>query len=442
MMFRRDNIIRYTLLLVALMMPLFVEAQEDSLRFRRESQTHKIGVDFGFSNSVIERDLKDNAEALDRIDSLLNTIKEDSTILVESFEFFGSSSPEGRISVNKQLSKKRMKAVESYVREHISLPDSVIIHSDKYIDWEYLIKLVERDETLPMREEVLNILRSDYPTAKLNGIPIEGRTAELMKLNSGKVWSELTKRYFVVMRKGAVSMTTYREVPVEPELSEEEKEALRRAMEIEERTEVIPEDYTDSAIDDSYGLEEMGAFDSDFEAKYQKTPLISVKTNLLAYSTLIPNAGVEFRIGKRLSAEVTAMYSPFNLFVHDFKTRLLAMKPEIRYWWGESLRQGHFVGIHMPLAGFNIQLNDKYRYQDSEEALWGIGLNYGYAMLIGKRQNWSLDFTIGFGYMNVNYDIFEGRYNGKYLRSEGKHYFGPTRIGINLSYIINRKSGK
>jgi hypothetical protein len=157
---------------------------------------------------------------------------------------------------------------------------------------------------------------------------------------------------------------------------------------------------------------------------------------------LIPNAGVEFHIGKRLSAEVTAMYSPFNLFVHDFKTRILAMKPEIRYWWGESLRQGHFVGIHMPLAGFNIQLNDKYRYQDSEEALWGIGLNYGYAMLIGKRQNWSLDFTIGFGYMNVNYDIFEGRYNGKYLRSEGKHYFGPTRIGINLSYIINRKSGK
>jgi hypothetical protein len=116
------------------------------------------------------------------------------------------------------------------------------------------------------------------------------------------------------------------------------------------------------------------------------------------------------------------------------------MKPEVRYWFGgESLRRGHFVGLHMPLAGFNLQLNDDFRYQDPNHAVWGVGLNYGYAMLIGKRQNWSLDFTIGLGYRDVKYDIYEGVHNGKYVRTEEKHYFGPTRIGINLAYIINKK---
>ena len=92
-----------------------------------------------------------------------------------------------------------------------------------------------------------------------------------------------------------------------------------------------------------------------------------------------------------------------------------------------------------PLAGFNIQLNEEYRYQDPNHALWGVGLNYGYAMLLGKNQNWTIDFTIGLGYMDMKYDVYEGVRNGKYIRTEEKYYFGPTRIGVNIAYLINKK---
>lgn len=431
----KKSIIRYTLLFVALVMPFIAQAQDDSLSYRREKSRHSIYVDFKVNSTTIDKNYRDNNTVLSRVDSLFNKLNQDSTITIESVEFSGSASPEGNAKTNSRLSRARMNAVEKFVRSNISFPDDIITHNDRYIDWGHLAELLEADGTLPMHDEVLKIINSTYPDAKdYRGNEIDGRIPELKKLNDGAVWREMLSRYFVKMRVGAVIMNTYIDVPVEPEPQPEPEPVVE-----EEPIEEISDMYSDATGDDPYGLEEMGAYDTDFAAAYQKNPLISVKTNLLAYSTLIPNIGVEVRITPRLSFEVTSLYSPYNLFVRDRKTRLLAMKPEVRYWWGESLRKGHFVGLHMPLAGFNLQLNDDFRYQDPNHALWGLGINYGYAMLIGKRQNWSLDFTIGIGYMDVKYDIYEGVHNGKYVRTEEKHYFGPTRVGVNLAYIINKK---
>lgn len=431
MMLKKERIFRYTLLFVALVMPFIAEAQEDSLNYRRERSRHSIYVDFRVNSTTIDKNYRNNSTVLKRVDSLFTELKGDTTITIESVEFSGSASPEGNASTNSRLSQARMNAVEKFVRSNISFPDDIVTHNDRYIDWGHLIELIEADPTLPMRDEVLAIIRTEYPNAKdYRGQVIDGRIPELKALDNGAIWRELLQRYFVQMREGAVIMNTYIDVPIEPEVVEEEEPEEEYVY------------YPDPADEEEYVIDDMGAYDTNFEAKYQKNPLVSVKTNLMAYSTLIPNVGVEVRITPRLSFEITGLYSPYNLFVHDFKTRVLAMKPEIRYWWGESLRKGHFVGIHLPVAGFNIQLKEDFRYQDPNHALWGVGLNYGYAMLIGKRQNWSLDFTIGFGYMDVKYDVYEGVRNGKYVRTEEKHYFGPTRVGINLSYIINKQKAK
>lgn len=414
-------------------MPFIAEAQQDSVSYRREKSRHSIYVDFKVNSTIIDKEYRNNNTVLARVDSLFSKLNQDSTITIESVEFSGSASPEGNAATNKRLSLARMKAVEEFVRSHVSFPDEIITHNDRYIDWGHLVELLEADGTLPMHNEVLKIVNTTYPDAKdYRGAKIDGRIPELKKLDGGNVWREMLKRYFVKMREGAVIMNTYIDVPVEPQ---PELEPIAEEDPIEE----ISDLYSGAADDDPYGIGEMGAFDTDFAAAYQKNPLISVKTNLMAYSTLIPNVGVEVRITPRWSFEITGLYSPYNLFVRDRKTRILAMKPELRYWWGESLRKGHYLGLHMPIAGFNLQLNDDFRYQDPNHAVWGLGLNYGYAMLIGKRQNWTLDFTIGFGYMDIKYDIFEGYHNGKYIKTKETHYFGPTRVGINLAYIINKK---
>ena len=168
-------------------------------------------------------------------------------------------------------------------------------------------------------------------------------------------------------------------------------------------------------------------------------PLMNIKTNALEVAMLVANLGVEFRITPRVSFDMIWHYSPYDYFVSDRKLRLDAIEPELRFWWGEALVKGHFVGLHLPVAGFNIQLNDKFRYQDPNHALCGVGISYGYAMPLGRRGNWGVEFTVGVGYVDVKYDVYSGKCNGAYLRTDRRNYFGITRLGVDISYRIDMK---
>ena len=170
----------------------------------------------------------------------------------------------------------------------------------------------------------------------------------------------------------------------------------------------------------------------------ERVPLMNIKTNALEAAALIANLGVEFRLSERISLDVIGHYSPYDYFNRQRKIRILAIQPEVRYWWGEPLVRGHFIGLHAPIAGFNIQLNDHYRYQDPNHALWGVGISYGYAMPLGKSGRWGVEFTVGVGYLNIKYNTYEGVCNGKYLSTKRENYFGPTRLGIDFSYRIDR----
>ena len=170
----------------------------------------------------------------------------------------------------------------------------------------------------------------------------------------------------------------------------------------------------------------------------ERVPLMNIKTNAIEVAALIANLGVEFRLSERISLDVIGHYSPYDYFNRQRKIRILAIQPEVRYWWGEPLVRGHFIGLHAPVAGFNIQLNDHYRYQDPNHALWGVGISYGYAMPLGKSGRWGVEFTIGVGYLDIKYNTYEGVCNGKYLSTKRENYFGPTRLGINFSYRIDR----
>ena len=425
-------------------MPSIAFAQEDSVSYRREIRDHRVSVDYRVNSTTIDPNYRKNNTVISRVDSIFKTLKQDTAIVIEAVEFSGSASPEGNLQINRRLSRARMLEMEKFVRKHISFDDAIVLYNDRIVDWNHLIELVEADTTLAMRDEVLRISRGSYPDVKdYRGLPVDGRIPEIKRLDNGKTWSELLKRYFVKMRTGTVTLRTYVDIPVIIERPKPEPVPVQEPAQelVEQPAEVVAEsiESTDEAqiVDEVQTPKEAPAVVSDVEP--DMTSVMSVKTNLLAYSTLIPNLGVEFRIADHWSAEVTAMYSPFDLFRYNRKTRVLAAKPEVRYWFSEAMRKGHFIGVHIPIAGFNIQLEDNYRYQDPRRALWGVGLNYGYALLLGKEQKWALDFTIGLGYMDVSYNLYEGVRNGKYIRTERKHYFGPTRIGVNLSYLINKK---
>ena len=64
----------------------------------------------------------------------------------------------------------------------------------------------------------------------------------------------------------------------------------------------------------------------------------------------------------------------------------------------------------------------------------GAGIGYGYNWVLGKR--WSLEATLGVGYIHFGYDRFECKTCGDRLGSGSKNYLSPTKAGISLIYII------
>lgn len=412
-------LILFVSLIAACAMPQSLRAQDDRLHenWQRDDR-HGVCVDFRVNSSTIERDFHDNAAVLDRIDSLCNAVNGDSLVKVVSLEFYGSASPEGHADYNYRLSHARMKALEKLVYDRIKLDESVVIHNDHYIGWEHLKDLVTEDETMPFKYHVMEILDTEYPMAKdWKGRAINGRIPKLMALDNGRIWKELHNRHFIHMRNAWFILQLVRTPAPEPA---PEPEPV-----------VEPEPTPEPAKEPTETSTEEAAVEAE------PRPLISIKNNLLEDAALIMNIGAEVRITDRLSFDVLGHYSPYDYFNDNRKIRVFAIEPEVRYWWGDPLVKGHFLGVHVPVIGFNVQLNDKFRYQDPNHATWGVGVSYGYAMPLGKSSNWGIEFTVGLGYMNIKYDVYEGVTNGRYLRTETRNYIGPTRLGVEISYRIN-----
>ena len=135
---------------------------------------------------------------------------------------------------------------------------------------------------------------------------------------------------------------------------------------------------------------------------------------------------------RQWSFDFPIYYSPYDI-TPERKLRLLAIQPEVR-WWTKEAGEGHFLGLHTHVAGFNIAINDNGRYQDPNHAAWGIGLSYGYQMALGRKERWAVEFNLGAGFAEYSYDAYRNWENGpRYHSGKGWHW-GITRAGISFSY--------
>lgn len=169
-------------------------------------------------------------------------------------------------------------------------------------------------------------------------------------------------------------------------------------------------------------------------------PVVALKTNLLTDAALLsPNLKLEFGLSKRTSLELSYIIRPWRNKEKDNDKKLLYWfaSPEFRYWTCERFN-GHFFGIHPFFGEYNVsgykipQVFEKdFRY---EGTAMGAGISYGYHLILNHR--WSLEATVGVGYAYLKYDKFECGKCGNKINNFTKSYFGPTRVAINLIYII------
>ena len=178
----------------------------------------------------------------------------------------------------------------------------------------------------------------------------------------------------------------------------------------------------------------------------------------------------------------------------ESKIKHLMVQPEFRWWLCEKFN-GHFFGVHLHGGIFNVGamkmpfgwgdydlgtypvemtnsngnkvkgiqyargtkpyqgLIDKYGLEYANNQMmyanadrdgiyinsfegWfiGAGVSYGYHLVLSPR--FSMEFTVGVGYAFLDYDKTRCT-DCKQIIGEGQsHYFGPTRAGISLVYML------
>ena len=168
---------------------------------------------------------------------------------------------------------------------------------------------------------------------------------------------------------------------------------------------------------------------------------MAVKSNLLyGAGALTPNVGAEFGLGDRTSLNLSGSYNPWNLegSVADNKKLVHWMGSAEYRWWTCQRFNGHFFGVHAlggqyNVSGYNVPMlfDKEYRYEG-----WaaGAGLSWGYHLMLAGR--WSLEFNVGAGYIYFDYDKYACDKCAVLEGNNVKHYFGPTRAGVNLVFMI------
>lgn len=168
-------------------------------------------------------------------------------------------------------------------------------------------------------------------------------------------------------------------------------------------------------------------------------PSLAIKTNLLYNLTTTMNLGGEIKLSDYLTFDLSLSYNPWT-FSGNRKFKHISVQPEIRYWIYEPYN-GHFLGVNLLYSNFNVGniklplnilpgLND-YRHRGDA---YGLGLSYGYQWILSPR--WNFEATFGFGYLYLDYSRYECHTCGKKIDEKKDHYFGSTKAGISLIYII------
>lgn len=347
---------------------------------------------------------------LDSIVGVIRRVAADPRVELAYVWVGGSASPEGPLERNRWLGGTRARMLANYLKEYAGVADSVLRVENLWEDWYSVERRLRTIDFPPYREQLLDIIATETDW--------ERRKRRIKALDGERTWWRLINQVFPPYRNARIVIVCHAEairplplagaaavpimpVPVEPPLFR-----LRPV-----------------------------AFVPLAPLQPVRRRFFALKGNLLGYCALEANLGVEAELWPRTSIDIPVWYSPYDFFSPTRKARLLGVQPELRYWLGTRAGQGHYLGIHGHVLGFNIELNRHARYQDPNHALWGLGLGYGYATHLDRRHHWLLEASVGVGYANYQYDSYRWWVNGPKYRSRDRgEWWGPTRLGLTLGY--------
>ena len=383
--------------------------------------------------------------ALDEAAAEVRRIVADPHLRLIGVVICGCTSPDGLFGDNEKLGAARVKSATNWFKDSSGLSDRYIWSVNRIEDWDHLCELVAKSD-LNFKEEVIWIIRN-----KTWG----ERKRALMNLDGGRIWRRLINEFFPKMR--GIRFTVLVEKQYVPVVEEKvDTVYVRDTVYISKADQNVAPDFgsefsaPDPAWKESYGGKNSKKKASAPEKRtrtphYYDTPwMLAFKTNILTDAIALWNIGFEFQIAKHLTLNLSGTYTQTNYIYPDPHTKIYGFSPEFRYWFGQPLAKGSYLGLHANINWYTLKLNPTVLYQNvsNDKPAWCVGLDYGYSLSMDRKNHWGVEFTIGLGYGMYSHNTAEqnGADDQWYLTGEEtKHYVGLTRLGITFSYRFSAR---
>ena len=163
-----------------------------------------------------------------------------------------------------------------------------------------------------------------------------------------------------------------------------------------------------------------------------KTPTdyyFSLRANLLRWATLTPDLGLEWRICPSWGIAVNGSWTSWSWSDKNRRYALWEVAPEVRYYIGKEKRG--YLGAMFKAGEFNYKLSGTGKQGD----LMGGGITAGYQLRLNNAL--SLDFNLGLGYLNADYEKYEVIDGVRVRRgSNTKNWWGPVNAGVTLVWTL------
>ena len=367
---------------------------------------------FDINKWQIDTAFRGNAETIRRMRMEVDSLLANGIITTDSISVISAASPDGRDVYNKWLSRKRgLAAYDLLESQYPEIDPAIIIVDPIGEDWETLRRIIYEDSQMPMREELLELAGADLPN--------DEKEKRLRQMKTA--FRYILKHHVYLMRASSVTFNIS-----------------------------MPAISLDSVKGPDIPLPEIGRGEIR-KAGYAPAPqrqmtrkmILAARTNLLVPAL---NAGIEVPVGNNWSVAAD-YYFPWIWPPKENRwcVEMLGLNVEGRYWFGRDRKQedrlsGHSVGVYAGGGYYDFEMNWKGRQGEYVTA----GVDYLYALPVGKKKNIRLEFCIGFGYMHSWVRPYEVKEEfGALIRDPQElrvNWFGPAKLSVGLVVPIYVKT--
>lgn len=178
----------------------------------------------------------------------------------------------------------------------------------------------------------------------------------------------------------------------------------------------------------------------------------ALKTNLLYDAATVLNIEVEIPVNRRWSLSGEWIFPWWtsckdNTVANNRRNTLQLLQGNVegRYWLGDRLNQammtGWFGGVYGGVGVYDLERNA----EGCQGEFYIVGLSGGYAHTINKGGDLRMEYSLGIGYMQSDYQSYrehfgiDNKWHAIRQRSGQYGWFGPTKAKVSLVWMLNKQ---